>query len=402
MATRVLIGGTLIDGTGKDPLSDVTVVISDQKIQQVGHSAEVKYDRSAAEIIDLSGKTLVPGLIDMHVHLGAPPPGLSVDEPVLSGSVPSETLAALAGAQNAKAALLGGVTTVRDLGSTFLVNIKLRDLIQAGFIPGPRIVACGSMISMTGGHGGNFALEVDSPDETRKAARQMIKAGADVVKLAASGLTLNSPELTAAEMRAAVEVAHDAGIKVAAHASVWRGVENALAAGVDTIEHGYTLNEAFVETMLKQGTMLVPTFATVRRIARIGADFEGWKDRLDVIHHRLKTAMDSFQLAYGSGVKFALGTDASRPPLLSVGEVIPEFEALVKIGLSNMEAIQAATSVAAEGLGWQDRLGTIEAGKLADITVLNGNPLEDIRALENVYMVIKDGITVVANGTIVN
>jgi len=400
MATRVLLGGTLIDGTGKDPLPDAAVVICDHKIEQVGHSAQVKYDRSPAEIVDLAGKTLVPGLIDMHVHLSSVPRGLQPGKPTLIGDAPSETLVALAGAQNARAALLGGVTTVRDLGSPFLTNIKLRDLVQAGFIPGPRIVACGSMISMTGGHGGDFALEVDSPDEARKAARQMIKAGADVVKLAASGLTLNSPELTAAEMRAAVEAAHDAGIKVAAHASVWRGVENALAAGVDTIEHGYTLNEAFVETMLKQGTMVVPTLATVRRIARIGADFEGWKDRLDVIHHRLDTAMNSFQLAYGAGVKFALGTDASSPPLLSVGEVGPEFETLVEIGLSKMEALQAATSVAAEGLGWQDRLGTIEAGKLADITVLNGNPLEDLDALGDIYMVIKDGATVVADGMI--
>jgi len=402
MVTRVLVGGTLIDGTGRHPVPNATVVISGHRIQRVGSGAQVKYDRSPAEVIDLSGKALVPGLIDMHVHLGLPPRRRLWDRPGLSGGLPSETLVALAGAQKARDALLAGVTTVRDLGSFFLTNIKLRDLVQAGFIPGPRIVACGPMISMTGGHGGDFALQVDSPGEARKAARQMIKDGADCLKLAANGLTLDSPELTAAEMRAAVEAAHDAGIRVAAHASVWRGVENALAAGVDTIEHGYTLNKACVETMLAQDTMLVATPAGIMHIAKIGHEFGLGKDKLDVIRHRLDTATNSYQLAYRAGVKIAMGTDGNDRPGLRVGEVVPVFEALLQIGLSHMEAIQAATSVAAQGLGWQDHLGTIEAGKLADIAVLNRNPLEDIKAFEDLFLVIKDGAVVVADGMIVN
>ncbi len=395
MTTRVLVGATLIDGTGRAPVPNAAVVINHNKIAQVGERHTVSYDPQQAEVIDLTGKTIVPGLIDMHVHLGSPEVS-----PAERGSV-TETLVALTGARRCRAALLAGVTTVRDCGSPYLTNIKLRNLVNQGFIPGPRIAACGNVVAMTGGHGHLMGVEVDGPDEARKLARQNLKAGADWLKLMANGNTVNSPELTAEEMKAAVDVAHDAGAKVGAHASVWRAVDNVLRAGVDTIEHGYTINQATAAIMEKQGVIVVPTLATVRRVYENGTKYESWRKNMPAVKARIDNAMTSFQLARAAGVKFGLGSDGSCAPLLAVGEIAAEAAALQDIGLSNAEVLAAATSVAAEGLGWQDRLGTIEPGKLADLTVLDGDPLADLNALRKIHIVIKDGVIVVADGVIV-
>jgi imidazolonepropionase-like amidohydrolase len=402
MKTKFLMGGILIDGYGGPPLADAAVVIEGERIVQVGRLAEVDFDRTDDEVLDLSGKTILPGLIDMHVHLAHVPVAQSTGQAGYDGLMPTETLIALTARERAMAALLGGLTSVRDLGAGYLVSLKIRDLIEAGLLAGPRICAAGPIISMTGGHAGELGVEVDSPDEARKVARQLIKNGVDCLKLAANGLGMDEPELTQAEMAAAVEVAHNAGIRVAAHASVWRGVENALRAGVDTIEHGCTINEPLAELMVQRGVVLVPTLATGMRIARIGAGYHDWKDKLDVIQHRLETAAASGRLARAAGVKIGLGTDGFQQPLLEVGEIVPEMEALVaELGMSNMEVICAGTSVAAKGLGWQERLGTVEAGKVADITVLDANPLDNIAAFGEVFMVIKGGAVVVANGQLV-
>ena len=205
MATIVLVGAAVIDGTGKEPLKDSVVVLSGDKIAEIGHREKVDFDPREAHILDLTGKTVVPGLIDMHVHLGAP------EVSPQSGASASETLAALTAAKRARLALLGGVTTVRDCGSMHLTNIKLRNLIESDFLPGPRICACGDVVVMTGGHGYAMGVEVDSPDEVRKLCRRNLKAGAGCFKLMANGLSVSAPELTAGEMEAAVEVAHDAG-----------------------------------------------------------------------------------------------------------------------------------------------------------------------------------------------
>jgi imidazolonepropionase-like amidohydrolase len=400
--TKVLAGGTLIDGRGGPPLTDAAVVIEDHQIRQVGKLAEIDLDRSEAEVWDLPGKTVLPGLIDLHVHLAHVPVAQTTGQPGYDGTIPTETLVALTARERARASLLGGVTTVRDMGAPYLVSLKIRELIDAGSLVGPRVCAAGPIISMTGGHAGELGVQVDSPDEARKVARQLIKDGVDCLKLAANGLGMDEPELTVPEMAAVVEVAHNAGLRVAAHASVWSGVENALRAGVDTIEHGCTINDESAESMLARGVTLVPTLATGMRIAKIGAQYDDWRDKLEVIQHRLETAAASGRLAREAGVRIGLGTDGSQRPLLEVGEIVPEMQALVEeIGMSNIEAICAATSVAAEGLGWQDRLGVLEAGKLADITVLAADPLQDITAFGEVSIVFKGGDLVVAEGRLV-
>jgi imidazolonepropionase-like amidohydrolase len=392
---KLLTGCTVIDGTGAAALTGASILIDGARIVQVGLSTRVSGPPDA-KVVRLDGKTVIPGIIDVHVHMC----GLSVrrgDEALAA----SETACTVGALENARKALLNGVTTMRDVGGPFMTNVKVRNLIEKGYAIGPRLSACGHPLAMTGGHGVGMSLEVDSPDEARKAARRMRKEGADCIKLMANGLSMEAPELSAEEMRAAVEVAHDHGMKVACHASVWRAVDNAIQAGVDTIDHGYTLNEDFVERMLKQGTILVPTYGTVQMVGKCGEADPTWAPSLPVIRHRIRLATNSFALAYKAGVKFALGTDGSNRPLLYVGEVLEEFKAFAQIGLTPLESIRAGTLNGAEAMGWQDRVGSIEAGKLADLVVLNRDPLKDIGALGDIDSVFKGGERVVSNGHIV-
>ena len=202
-------------------------------------------------------------------------------------------------------------------------------------------------------------------------------------------------------MKTAVETAHDAGMKVAVHASVWKAVENAVEAGVDTIEHAYTLNEELIEKIIKKGIILVPTFGTVAQISRIGADIEFWKDRMDAIRKRMETALLSFRLAREMGVRFAVGTDGSNFPLLEVGEMSKEIMAFQEIGFSLEEILQAATLNAARAVDRESDIGSIENGKLADMLILNRNPLKEIEAYSDIFAVIKDGKILVKDGQIV-
>ena len=334
--------------------------------------------------IDLAGGMLLPGLIDSHVHLnvdGSPDPVTKF----MNLSIPANTLLAV---DQARQTIMAGITTVRDMGGAHGVDLAIRDAVKAGQIDGPRILASGRVICMTGGHGWQLGgREADGPDEVRKAAREQIKAGADVVKLMATGGVMTpgvepgSAQFTEEELRAGVEEAHKTGRRTATHAQGTQGILNALRAGIDTVEHGFYLTDQLVEMMVKQGTSFVPTLSAVFHILRGGREggvpeFVMVKAEKVFEDHRKSTL-----LAKAAGVRIAMGTDSGTPFNIH-GNNAWELELMVELGFSPVEALCSATGVAAQVLGLEDSLGTVEKGKLADLIVVDGDPLADIGILK--------------------
>jgi len=416
MGTIIIRGGTLIDGRGGPPLEDATLVIRDGVIAEVKGAGEVRWTdgtKGPGEpegpagpsdlVIDARGKTVLPGLIDCHVHLmGDGNPDILR---ALKKTVPRYTLEA---AVHARRTLEAGFTTVRDAGGEALVDIALRDAVRDGLVPGPRMLVSGLPLTTTGGHGDPFwppALEfkhrrvVDSPDEARKAAREELRNGADVIKLCATGGVMTERSIvtsrcmTVAEMQAAVEEAQNVGARTLAHAHGTQGVKNAILAGVDSIEHGMYLTDEVIELMLERGVFLVPTLAAVHRILA-NAEKAGMPDWVvSKCREHGEAHRASFRRALAAGVKIAMGTDAATPYNFH-GENALELELMVREGMTPMQAIVAATGRAAECLGLEEKLGTLEPGKLADVIVVDGDPLADIRCLQDktrIVLVIKGG-----------
>ena len=346
--------------------------------------------------LDLSGLTLLPGMINCHVHLcltGDPDPvQLMAAEPV--------TLTAVRVALHARETLESGVTTVRDLGGRDYAELAVRTAIRQGLIPGPRVVAAGKVICMTGGHGAWVGREADGPAEVRKAVREQLKAGAEVIKVIATGGVMTpgvepgAAQLGLDELRAAVEEAGKAGRRVAAHAQGSDGIADAVAAGVASIEHGIFLTEEIVARMRAAGTMLVATLVAAERIASAGPDagVPAWmvaKSQAVVAAH-----VASFQLAYRTGVPIAAGSDAGTP-LNPHGSLLPELRLMAKHGMPPFECLRAATATAASLLGLEDRLGRIAPGYAADLVAVDGDPSEELEALARVRLVIAQGRVVV-------
>ncbi|MBW2128799.1 MAG: amidohydrolase family protein [Deltaproteobacteria bacterium] len=337
----------------------------------------------------------MPGFIDCHVHLcldaGPDPVGSCLTDPL--------PIIVLKAADAARRTLMAGVTTVRDLGGKAGIDIQIKRAITSGLIQGPRMLVSGQMICMTGGHGWQVGREADGPDEVRKAAREQIKSGADIVKLMATGGVMTegvepgSPQLSEEELRAGVREAHKAGKKTATHAMGTEGILNALRAGIDSIEHGVYLDEEALTIMAERNVPFIPTVSALYNIETKGTeagipDFAVEKTLKVKPHH-----LQSVRMAREAGVSIAMGTDAGTP-FNRHGENLGELERLVEYGFSPMEAIEAGTRVAAGVLGLDDILGTIEEGKLADLIVVEGNPLEDVSILrqrEALVHVIKGG-----------
>ncbi|MDK2855909.1 MAG: hypothetical protein PWQ41_1940 [Bacillota bacterium] len=386
----VLRAAQLIDGTGRQPIADATLVIEDGTVKAVG-GREVTYAPDT-KVLELPGCTILPGFIDAHVHLTMPPVGDSF-KVIMSESDATTTLRA---AVHAKKTLESGVTTVRDMGGKNYIDLALRDAIAGGMIPGPRMLASGRPVVMTGGHGWPMAREADGPDEVRKAVREQLKAGADVIKLMATGGVMTpgvepgSPQLTLEELKAGVEEAGKAGRRTASHAQGATGIKNAVLAGITSIEHGIFLTDEVIELMLKHGTYLVPTLVApywiVKKGRAAGIPDYAVKKSEDVIEAHLA----SFRKALAAGVKIAFGTDAGTP-FNEHGANTFELELMVENGMSPMQALEAGTRVSAELLGIADKVGTLEPGKLADVVVVAGNPLDDIKAVREVRLVIKEG-----------
>jgi imidazolonepropionase-like amidohydrolase len=391
----------LIDGTG-NVLENVLVLVKGEQIVQLAEIGEVAIPPDA-RVIDATDKTVMPGMIDAHLHLsGNGEPMKDWASQFVQTSIGSVTLASYA---NAKKNLESGFTTLRDAGSRAFVDVALRDAINSGLVQGPRLRVSGEPLTPTGGHAdptkmlashlnvGELTGIADSPNEARKAARHQIKMGADFIKISAS-LTDDLQEMSFEMMQAICEVAHWTGRKVAAHCSGGEAVTDALRAGVDSLEHGRFLTASHFELMVERGVYLVPTLAPEGRAMQYGQEALGYNDRSWKWMVMANSKMyDTVARAHKSGVKVAVGSDAAMPAVRH-GESAYEMELLVKAGLTNMEAIVAATSIGAELLGMADEVGSIEVGKLADLVVVEGNPLEDIGILQDltrIKRVIKGG-----------
>ena len=409
----VIEADQLVVGDGSPPVPIAAVVIEDDRITYAGPAANAPQDPSA-HIIQAPGGTILPGLIDVHVHItndGGP----GKTAAVLGDAFEAAADLAMRGYANALASLRAGYTTLRNLHAPLFADVAVRDAIASGRLEGPRLVVCGQGLCVTGGHmdrgmladhvavSGRFGV-CDSPDEFRRAVRQMAKRNVDFIKINSDvGSMLDPaapyvPEMTFAEMEAACTEAHRLGLHVAAHTAGGPPIEDALAAGVDTIEHGHWLTDRAIEMMLERDASYVPTLIVNSR------NFAYSREELGVSQRSwrwLQAAFDakwgSLERAHKAGVTIAAGSDAGF--LVNHGENACELDELVKGGLTPNEAVRAATGSAAKLLDLQDEIGTLEVGKLADVVVVAGDPLADITVLQRldcITHVFKDGRVVKA------
>jgi imidazolonepropionase-like amidohydrolase len=399
---KVLKGARLIDGTGKDPIRDSVLVMKGEVIESVGKTGTVTYPQEA-EVIDVTGKTVMPGLIDAHIHLV----GLkSMSQ--LTWFMDDPLVHAMRGVTDVWKLIDAGFTTVRDLGGVYALHLKT--VISEGGCIGPRIVAAGRAITQTGGHADaihSLPIEFVTPRmgigriadgvaEVRKAAREQLRDGADFLKIITTGGVMSERDVSTSsqysleEIRAFVEEAENVGVRTSSHAQGTRGIKNALIGGVKVIEHGFWLDDECIDLMVKKNHFLVPTLAIVDTIVVNGA-------KIGVLPHSIHKAkiaqeahLASFKRAYEAGVLCGLGTDYLTDPMSPMGENAVELEMYVKrVGLTPMQTIVCATKNNAEVLDMSNRIGTLEAGKLADVIVVDGDPLLDITVLRNRKNILK-------------
>ncbi|MCH7396681.1 amidohydrolase family protein [Belliella sp. DSM 107340] len=394
--------GSLLDVKTNKMLKERTIVIENNLIFEVQNGFVAGGEGDF--MIDLRDKTVLPGLMDMHVHLE----NETGPRRYLDRFVENEADIAFNALIFAKTTLMAGFTTVRDLGGTG-VNISLRNAINSGKVDGPRIITSGKSIAPTGGHadptnGMKRELMGDpGPDlgvingvaDARKAVRQQVKYGADVIKITATGGVLsvakdgNAPQFQQDEINAVIETAADFGIHVAAHAHGDEGMKRAIIGGIHSIEHGTYMSEETMEMMINTETWYVPTITAGKSVAEY-AKIPGYypapvKAKAETIGPLIQ---ETFGRAYKKGVKIAFGTDAGVFPH---GENYREFIYMTEMGMPNLEAIQSATLRASQLLGMEDQIGSIEKGKIADIIAVDGNPEEDIEVMKNVVFVMKEG-----------
>lgn len=372
----------LIDGNGQ-AIERATVIVRHGKIYAAGPSRAVSIPRGATRI-DGRGLTLLPGLIDCHVHLclGAEPNVVQAIEE----ETPTETL--LKSGQMARQTLEAGVTTVRDVGSRDHSIFALKRAIDKGLTAGPRIVGAGLAICMIGGHARFIGQEVEGVEQVRKVVQAQIAAGAQVIKVIASGGVLtpgtsqDQAQMTVEELQAAVDEAKRAGLKVAAHAHGASGMKNAVRAGVHSIEHATLMDEESAALMNEQAVYMVPTLSALATTAACRRGCGIPDSALDKAKAMTKRHQASFKQAHRRGLLIAMGTDAGTP-FNYHGDNAQELERMVAFGMSPMEAILASTSSAARLIGIQDVVGTIERGKEADLILVDGNPLRKIELLRD-------------------
>ena len=403
-----LFGAKLIDGNGREPLKKSVILVEEKAIRAVEKAEDITIPEGC-DCIDVTGKTVMPGMIDTHVHLvGGASENMvwkwGILPPLVEHPLPLMGLKAYA---RARRTLEMGFTTLRDVGDIGFAAIALRDAIEEGIVEGPRIKASGPYLSTSAGHG--YAMPpwlvrtdllypaADGVDGVLKAVRQIIKMNADWIKFTATGgATINTwdkQQFNDEEIGTLIKEAHGKGRFVACHAVWGKGALVSAMYGVDSIEHGCELGDEIVDIMLDKGIYLVPTLYAPQLISKRGADFGFTPEALSNLQEAASKHGDSFRRALSAGVKIAMGTDSGYGPVLH-GTNAYELELMVENGMTHMQAIQSATKTAAECLRMDDRTGTIEPGKWADIIVVDGDPLKDITVLQkkdNIRMVMKDG-----------
>ena len=408
MTTKAIIGARLIDGTGRNPVDEAVVLIKDKLIMEAGKGIDIPKD---AEIIDAEGKTLLPGLIDSHVHICS-----NGDPNIMSSLSYRQGMIQLFGFRNGVSDLESGFTTIRDMGAPFDFGLSLRDCVKTGVVKGPRILACGNIISMTGGHA-DFHLPsgvsfegmsrlADGVADCRKAAREQLRSGADFLKICSSGGVMSptdpvdTPQFTVEEIKAITYEAACVGRRVASHTHGATGIKNAVEAGVKTIEHGSLIDEEGMKMLKEADGFLVPTLVAGWNIVEHGLESGIPKyavDKADEIAHEVRK---NAYKAYKMGVNVAVGTDAGTP-FNRHGNNAQEIIHFVDAGWKPMEAIVAATKMGSMCLGLEKLIGTVEKGKLADLILVDGDPLKDIKVLgdkENIKLVMKEGTVEVNRG----
>lgn len=397
---QIIRVGNLLTDADAQPSGPATIVVRDGRIAEIRRGPDAAYDAGAI-IIDLSTKTVMPGMIDLHVHLTGDPGGdfwKETTEPAEWGVV--------VGAKNALVTAKAGFTTVREAGSSQYSAFSLRRGTAEGVIPGPRIIAAGPALAIVGGHGDVSGFTEDVNDlltsgysctgavECAEKVRKASRAGSDIIKITATGGVLSQQgrgldaQFTSEEMQSIADTAHSLGLKVMAHAHGARGIEAAARAGIDTIDHGTFADEAALRVMKTNGTILVPTLMA----------FKGVSERLGkgiytpVVEEKIRMTMGrvgkAVTLAKKMGVPIGFGTDAG---VYNHGRNAEELQLMVDAGLTPREAIASATSIAAKTLDMDDEIGRIAVGYSADIIALDGNPLDDVRALEKVDWVMVRG-----------
>lgn len=405
-----IYNGMLIDGTGAEPIPDAHILIHENRIVAVGSnldSTQFNIDESEITEIDAQGGTILPGLIDTHVHM------MFELAPLQQRVTTPFSMNFYKAIHHMRKTLDAGITTVRDAGGT---DFGVKQSIEQGLIEGPRMQISVNVLGITGGHTDFWNLSgVETPlfpvypgnpngicdgvEEVRKKVRELLRAGAEVIKVCSTGGVLSPtdhPEFTQfteEELRVMVQEGEfRRGIKVMAHAQGAEGIKNAVRAGIHSIEHGIYLDDEAIELMLEKGTFLVPTLLAPIAVIEIAEATGGMPDyALQKSKDSIEAHRNSITKAHQAGIKIAMGTDAGVMPH---GTNLRELALMCEIGMSPMESIVATTKTAAECLGWDDKIGTVEVGKLADVIITDSNPLEDISALQDnnhIQVVLKDG-----------
>ncbi|MDT8070614.1 MAG: amidohydrolase family protein [Terriglobia bacterium] len=395
-AKRIVIrAGRLLNVRTGQILHDQDIIVEDGLIKSVGKASAAQ---ESGTVINLPNATVLPGLIDAHDHITGDPSISDVDKIEMSNA-----RRALKGARNARVTLFAGFTTIRNVGADGYPDVALRDAINDGDVIGPHILAAGPAITIDGGSCDNIRMAhqyhytspgvADGVEGVQHKVREVIKYGADVIKMCATGglLSPTNPgalEYSMPEMQMIVAEAHRHGRRVAAHAHGAEGIRLASEAGVDSIEHGFLIDDAAIATMKKNGTYLVPTAYVIKWIPKHEAEMGLSPDQAKRLEAILNEAKGNLRKAFAAGVKVAFGTDAAVFPH---GENAREFSIYVELGMTSIHAIQTATINGADLLGLKDKTGAIEPGKWADIIAVDGDPTADVRTLEHIKFVMKSG-----------